>query len=136
MLIDVSQERQLTIENAFSQEGVEIRKSHAVGSFYGGCAAEKGHILQMPHPFKAFVVSYQKLPSPDGAIAAISRAIEGNPNNRLLNLILHHAAHNMGVVVLHRNESELVCPLFCILCGEIFGVQVISQNLGLDAEKL
>ena len=49
-------------------------------------------------------IGKQELSSPDGAIRTISYTIEGYPHNRPSNIILHHTANNVCMMVLHRNE--------------------------------
>ena len=119
-------------------QGVQVREGHAVGSLHGGIAAGKGDILQVPLARKAPVVGDEELPAPHSTIRAVAGAVEGNADNRPLQPVLHHAAHDVGVVVLHRDQLQALVPLHPlpgIPGGEVVRVQVTGDDLWLEAEE-
>ena len=85
----------------FSQKSVYIANGGAVGSVYGGGSTGEGHIFKVCLSLELLEVGYQKLSAPDATIGALTGTIEGDPNHRLLNPIVHQATDNVGMVVLN-----------------------------------
>ena len=93
----------------------------------------------MPQPLESPVVSYQKLATPDISVRAVTGTIKGNTDNPLLDAILHHTTHNMGMVMLNRDQFHILVRLpqrFSVFGRQVFRMHIIGHYLGFDAKQL
>ena len=56
---------------------------------------------------KILKIGQEKFSSPDSSIAAIPRAVEGYPDDLLLDSVFSHTSGHMGVMVLDSDQLKL-----------------------------
>ena len=111
----------------------EVTDRHAPGIANRGRSTGQRHVLEMSGAVETFVARYKHLPSPDVAVGAVAGAIERKTDYTACEVVLRHTTCNVGVVVLDANEGDSFL-LERPFCGEIIGVKVVGDDLGMDFE--
>ena len=77
------------------------------------------------------IIANQNFPAPYVSIQPIARAVESESNNATVELILRHAACDVGVVMLNSYALHSLLRQRPAR-GKIIGVQVIGEQPGFD----
>ena len=113
----------------------QVGQSGAPGLAHGRIAAGQPDVPQVRAPFKAAVASHQKLAAPNGAVGAVSRAVEGHPDGIASQAVFGHAGSDVGVMVLHADHGQALQPQR-VFGAEIARVQVVRDGSRRHAKQL
>ena len=116
-------------------------EGHAPGLARGAVAAGHGQRREMSCVGEAGCVAREKLPTPDRAVAAVSRAVEYHADRLALVAALGETGGEMRVMMLHRHSRQLREALrrgssetsLRPLAAEVVRMQVMSDGHGFDA---
>ena len=86
--------------------GVEVRQGHAPGRLDGGVGAGHGDLGEVGGALEAVQISEEEFAAPGVLVAAQAQAVEGHPDDRSRNTVIHQTRGDVGVVVLHPDEAR------------------------------
>jgi len=61
----------------------------------------------MADPCEGVLLRHEKLPTPGRTVAAVSRAVHGETDDVAGKTVFRHAAYDVGMVVLHRDDPDV-----------------------------
>ncbi len=86
------------------------------------------------------IVTNQEFSTPNCAVRAVASAVKSCPDDRLIGgePVFRHASRDVGVMVLDPDglQAFFLPALARITGSQVIGMQVVGQQLGLDAEEL
>src|SRR5258707_20128 len=85
--------------------------------------------------FKAGKIRHKKLTTPDLAVGAVSRAVQGYPNHLFTQVVFCHATRDVGVVVLDTDLFHSIL-LERKLRAHVERMEVVGDRSRLHAEQL
>jgi hypothetical protein len=86
------------------------------------------------HPLKSGEVSQQELATPQGAVTAETRPVEGHSQHWTSRTVVGQAGGDVRVMVLDSHEFH-VSEIDGVFGRQVFRVQVVRHNLGRHVEK-
>ena len=117
---------------------MQVAESHAPGFADGGFAAGHGDVVEVGKSIEAMQAADEHFPAPDAPVDAVAGAIEGEADGFGIDSkpesMLGHASGYMGMMMLDRDETETAfsSPLFGPFGGEVTGMQIVDDCLGLN----
>ena len=111
----------------------QVRQGHPAGIAYAGVAPGQQGVAQVPGPAVAAVVRDQHLATPDGAVVAVTRAVEGEADHRFVGrmAVLRHGRGDVRVMVLDLDQRAVVVVPVGPARAAIARMPVADQHLGL-----
>jgi len=94
--------RQIEAAELPTERVIQVRAGHTPTLTRGAVASRQRHIAQVGGAVTVVVVAYQDLAPPDGAVGAVSRAVERVADDALAHrhAMLRHDRGDVGVVML------------------------------------
>src|SRR5690242_10402455 len=89
----------------------------------------------MSPALEALEIGDQKFPTPDLPVDAKSSAIECDTDHLIAQVVLGHAACDMGMMMLHADLLK-VRNVERELCTEIHRVQIVGHELRANSEQI
>ena len=114
----------------------DIAGRHSIRMPYRGLASKHRNIAEVSSPLERTPARYEYLPAPDRPVRAVARPVVCDADNRTLQSVFGHRAHDVRVVVLYDHSEHRCCRVVVSeVSRHVVGVHVMSDDLRLRLEQ-